>query len=67
MNRNRQCCDGLCQQGRHCPLVPSTKCHPLRFAPGVIDGPHPSRRGPLRRWLGRIGSAIAQAFTESCV
>lgn len=31
---HRQCCDGQCVQGRHCPA----------FAPGVIDGPYGQAR-----------------------
>jgi hypothetical protein len=47
--RKRHCCDGLCQQGRHCPA----------FAPGVIESHKPTLGQRLVRtwralwqWLG---------------
>ena len=67
MSRNRHCCDGLCQQGRHCPLPESEKRYiPLRLAPGVIDGPHLPRRGVVRRCLDRTGALLARIVAESC-
>ncbi len=62
MSRPRTCCDGQCLQGRACPLVGYERAakdlpRPLRFVPGVIDGPHarPSwlRRLAARLWGGR--------------
>lgn len=42
----RRCCDGLCQQARHCPA----------FAPGVIEGPH--RRSARRKAATQARNAV---------
>lgn len=52
---DRQCCDGLCLQGRVCPQIAGRQA-PLRFAPGVIDGPA-RRRSLVRRVLDRLRAA----------
>ncbi|MBY0235090.1 MAG: hypothetical protein K2W93_08915 [Burkholderiaceae bacterium] len=58
---NRICCDGLCQQGRDCPAVAPAAARlfrPIRFAPGVIDGP--AKRLPLFKRLGQALSTVVR-------
>ncbi len=64
MNRNRHCCDGLCQLGRGCPLVDADRVPPLRLAPGVIDGPHRPKQGRIRRTLGRVRRAALNGLVR---
>ena len=64
----RMCCDGLCQQDRHCPAISAQHVVRLHrpsthFAPGVIDGPYTARHG--RRWpreLRRNTRRLARAL-----
>lgn len=69
-DQERTCCDGLCQQGRHCPAISAhqvQRCSQPRavsFAPGVIDGPY-TPRGNARRWqreLRRNTHRLARAL-----
>lgn len=46
VGRDRNCCDGLCQQGRYCPS----------FAPGVIEVHR--RPGLARRALRALGTFL---------
>ncbi|MCU7371586.1 hypothetical protein PEC18_12185 [Paucibacter sp. O1-1] len=61
--RDRLCCDGLCQQGRDCPVLqyrrrPSACAAPaLQLAPGVVDGPHRPPLPTYQRWFLRLFSA----------
>lgn len=70
--RERMCCDGLCQQGRDCPVVSARREQASRaaarnLAPGVIDGPHLPRRGRIARLVVRLAHAIGAMFTRGCV
>lgn len=62
MKQDRTCCDGLCEQGRSCPLTAFQARNDLHrhFAPGVIDGYRPP--------MSRIERALlAAAFVVSAV
>ena len=57
----RQCCDGLCNQGRDCPVVCSSITRPQgyalhAFAPGAIEGPH--RRPMAARLAAAVGGLL---------
>lgn len=61
MTRDRICCDGLCSQGRACPLTANTRrpaCQ-QRLAPGVVQGPYRSPTRLAALWLALVERALA--------
>lgn len=62
MTPTRTCCDGLCRQGRDCPVTThrSRPENRHRLAPGVIEGPH--RHSTLR---SRVARALANLLLRS--